>query len=219
MELLSARQQLLDNVKILARSQGAHSAEVGFGAGSEPAAVMARGDVVGSVDIGDITLALGGELVAVRGQIDHVRAYDGYSERRLEVLDYKTGRAPPMKSMLDDVASLRLPQLWIYALVLKAAQEAGRLPGAFDAPVGALGYDHVSHVVSDGSHNRRDGRRRSLVVESRQIERVAGWLGRLVAKARTGQWPLKPQTRSCPVVDRGAWCDYAGACRLRGVSR
>ncbi len=178
--------------------------EVGFGA-----------DARRPGDLGPVTLKLGDQALAVRGRIDRVTRVG----RWLQIVDYKSGGAKPEKdaALWGGLVTLKDPQLVVYALaLLAAADRLAGIPADSRPEVAAVGWDHVRHTRDD--KRKPVLARDQFLLERGVTDELGAGLGRLVAAAREGRWPLRPRPDTCPKLayhhDR---CPYASACRFRAL--
>jgi hypothetical protein len=158
------------------------------------------------------TLTLGRHQLPVSGAIDRVLAVPSGERALVELLDYKTGGATSASALRKKVASLELPQLPVYALVLQelldAGEPVGRLPAG--SVVAAWAYDFVREAKPGG-----------LVADQLLVEgdeaRVRDALTRLVDRAARGSLP--PVPLEDPERGPSSWGFPRGAVTLRDVSR
>ena len=159
------------------------------------------------------TLTLGAHTLSVSGAIDRVLSVPGPEGDLLELLDYKTGRSVPTGSEVTrKVASLELPQLVVYALVLQDLLDGGETIGALSpgSKVAAWGYDYVRQAASKGLISGR-------LLDDDDVDRARDALSRLVDRVARGSVP------PVPLEDRergpSSWGYKRGPVGLRDVSR
>ena len=161
------------------------------------------------VRIEDVEVTLGTVKVRVSGQVDRVDRVG----RWLRIVDYKSGGMPPRQvELADRLTTGAEPQLLVYALALEAMTA--------DATVASLGWDFLRDTMRwDKLEPRPQITTDKHLVGAALLADAATELGRRVADAVGGTWPLEPNEKTCPML--GAWghdhCAFAGACRLRGL--
>ena len=192
-------------------------AEVGFG---EP---DGRDERV-RPEIGRVQLRLGSDLVDVKGRIDRIDVLQSPSgDRYAAVVDYKAGRPKEPWTFRRDQLQLRDPQLLLYAMVVAVTGRDRDEPELLrGVRVAVVAEDHVVQVVQDpesGGGQQLVASETWLPVDNVLLRWAARELGGRLDDARASQWPLRPRSDTCPILqsygnDR---CPLAGACRLRAL--
>jgi ATP-dependent helicase/nuclease subunit B len=136
----------------------------------------------------------GGE-VRLCGQVDRIdKREDGWV-----VIDYKTGRTPIRHNDALDGRNLQLP---IYAMAASRVIEKG-------ATVAAAYYLHIHSRKKGSELPRKDDARLSVEGLIRHAEdRIRDY----VARARDGQFPIKPNDGRCYTG-----CEFDVMCRIQSV--
>lgn len=193
-------------------------AEVPFGEGTG-AATLHVGDQTFSVELGAISLDLGGRTVATRGYIDRILLVGRSDHPLLRLTDYKSGGVVPNAwHGLRRLLELEDPQLVVYALVLRQALRDGRLPAPFaNAVVATVGWDHLRATRLQREKLTLVPPSDKFLLDDATLDLLARALGSLVERARSGDWPLSPRADTCPKLKRWGHdhCPYADACRFR----
>ncbi|GDX78291.1 hypothetical protein LBMAG42_01020 [Deltaproteobacteria bacterium] len=153
----------------------------------------------GASDPAAMTLGRGG--IAVTGTIDAIVEWLApAAEAGLEIVDFKTGKAPPGNAA-KVLESFAAPQLTFYALAARHELVAA----ARGKPVRRVAYDMVVSLKN---------MRHDLVGDV--LDRAEATYGALLDRARDGDYPLAPLHDSCPLTGKG-YCDFKEACRLRAL--
>ena len=158
------------------------------------------------------TLRLAGRELRVHGQVDRIMVIEGHDGPVLQILDYKTGTPKSKTDVAKGLASLELPQLPVYALVLatllRSGEAVGRIPAG--SVVGAVGYDFVRE---GGAGGLLDGQ----LMPPGELTRVESVLSGLAERALSGRWSLVPLVDDA--AGKGSWGYPKGRCSLRDASR
>lgn len=157
-------------------------------------------------------LSLADRQLHVRGKIDRALVIDGADGPTVQLLDYKTGRPVPRSALEKGVATLHLPQLPVYALVLQTLLDAGN--GLASVPAGArvraLGYDFVKEAKAGGLVD-------DILVMDETLEGYRSTLDRLVAEALAGRWSILPLKDD--EAGKKSWGYPKGPVSLRDAAR
>ncbi len=168
-----------------------------------------------------VTLPLGSEPLAVRGRIDRLEVRAAQDSQWLVITDIKTGTGRPDWAFRRDVSSLRDPQLVVYALVVRELQRAGHLVGDFaTATVALVQWDQIKATFKEPANVHELAVPATLLaVDDTALDALAAELGRLVDRARSGRWTLRPRGDVCPALRAygHTYCPYDKACRMRGL--
>ena len=152
------------------------------------------------------TLPIAGLDLPVRGKIDRVTLLQRDGMLALGILDYKTGKFLGKRALLKGIASLQLPQLPVYALILQRLLATAEVAGiAARTPVRLLGYDYVA---------AKAGLVDEYLVTDDEFARFTATLDDLVGRVRSGGFALVPL-----VDDKTAWGYPRGHVSLRDASR
>jgi RecB family exonuclease len=196
-------------IPVLWKPASAIDSELPFGRNAADAT-----DRAGHARLLAATLRLADRDVPVSGAIDRVLLVVGPAGGVVELLDYKTGGAVDRSILRKKVASLEMPQLPVYGLVLD-----GLL--AKDAPLGALpagtrmaawGYDYVRKGTKKGLVDRN-----LLAGEEKEAARAA--LSGLTRRTLEGSFPPVPLEDLGPGSRGSSWGWPKGAVSLRDASR
>jgi RecB family exonuclease len=150
--------------------------------------------------------------VGVWGAVDRVRPLQGDGAQAAELVDFKTGK-PPAKHEERLKAGL-LPQVVLYALVLREALRRGEGPGGFDGVPAAwsLAYDHVRMPES------KKGLLPHLPdLSGPTLDQFERLFGLLIQNMRAGCYPVIPMEMTCPALSLKGhdYCPFQEVCRFR----
>lgn len=152
--------------------------------------------------------------VSVVGAVDRIRVSSDGAGTAIELSDYKTGKVKSGATFDKEMQANVLPQLPLYALVLRHALAGGVGPAG--VPVSehpfVLAYDYVQ-----GARAAKGWLEHEPGVDQADLDARAVVLGTLVERARNGSYLLLPHGLTCPVLqDKGHdYCPFADACRFR----
>lgn len=152
--------------------------------------------------------------VSVIGAVDRIRVSSDGAGTAIELSDYKTGKVKSKLAFAKEMQANVLPQLPLYALVLRHALDTAAGPSG--VPVSehpfVLAYDYVQ-----GASTRKGWLEHDPGVDHADLNARAVVLGTLVERARSGSYLLLPHGLTCPVLqDKGHdYCPFAEACRFR----
>jgi len=152
------------------------------------------------------------EPVQVNGAIDRLRIL-GDSQRALaDIADYKTWSGKADVRARKELGFKVLPQVGVYALVLRQAHRDGWAP----VPQGTQkldvrgGFDFLKMADDKGVFRKAEA--------DLDLAGLEALLANVVGRARQGQFPPLPHAHTCPKLQshgKGDYCHFADVCRFR----
>ncbi len=142
----------------------------------------------------EFELALGAEVVRLKGRIDRVDVVETGPVPQFRVIDYKSGHAPSGK----DVTEQRMLQLPLYAMAVERLVYQNGGAALLDVGYWGLKDKGFKPILLEQWAEFREA----------LIERVFA----VVKRLQSGTFPVAPQKDGCE-----SYCEYRSVCRIRQV--